>query len=448
MEIQMPCQVETAIDMLEKAGFEGYAVGGCIRDTVMGRKPSDWDIATSATPDEVMEIFKSYKIIPTGIKHGTVTVVIDHFHMQITTFRTDGEYSDNRRPDSVSYAKTLKEDLSRRDFTMNALAYNRKTGIIDYFGGLSDIKQMTIRCVGSPDKRFSEDALRIMRAIRFASVLSMTMDEETHISIHKNRELLKNISAERIASEFNKLILGDYVEKILYEYKDVIGVFIPEILPAFGFDQRNFHHIYDVWGHIVTSIAVAPKLIYVRLAMLFHDIAKPLCLKFDSHGIGHFALHPKMGKEISRQVLHRLKYDNATIKIVGFLVLYHDTPMLPQKTEIKKWLMRYGKALIQLLLEVKIADNLAKNRSFPKRLVEAKECRAVMRKIIKNDECYSLKQLDINGSDLIKAGFSEDKTLGDILNSLLLAVIEEKCENKKEKLLEYAKTIDFNIYGC
>ncbi len=442
MKIEMPKQVEKAIDMLYLSGFEGYIVGGCVRDTVMGKKPSDWDIATSATPDEVLEIFKAFKTIPTGIKHGTVTVVIDHLHMEITTFRTEGTYSDNRHPDCVAYAKTLKEDLSRRDFTMNALAYNHKSGIIDYFGGLSDIKQMTIRCVGDPDKRFSEDALRIMRAIRFASVLSMTMDETTHLSIHKNRELLKNISAERISSEFNKLILGDYVEKILHEYKDVIGVFIPEIIPTFDFDQRNFHHIYDVWGHIVCSVASSPKLIYVRLAMLFHDIAKPQCLKFDNYGIGHFGGHPKKGKEISRQVLRRLKYDNATIKIVGFLVLYHDTPLTPQKADIKHWLSQYGKALVQLLLEVKIADNLAKNRNFPKRLIEAKECRAVLRKIIKNDECYSLKQLDVNGSDLINAGFSEDKTLGNILNNLLTAVIDEKCENKKEKLLEYAKNRD------
>ncbi len=444
MKIDMPSQVEKAIDMLYEKGFEAYIVGGCVRDFVMGRKASDWDITTSATPDEICGVFSDFKTIPTGIKHGTVTVIIEHFHMEITTFRTDGTYSDNRHPDSIAFSKSLKDDLMRRDFTMNALAYNHRSGIIDYFGGLSDIAHMTIRCVGDPEKRFREDALRIMRAIRFASVLSMTPEENTHIAIHKHKELLKNISAERIASEFNKLILGDYVEKILHEYKDVIAVFIPEIVPTFDFDQRNFHHIHDVWGHIVASVASAPKLIYVRLAMFFHDIAKPLCLKFDNYGIGHFSGHPKMGRDISSSVLKRLKYDTATIKIVSFLVLYHDTPMPPTRLEIKKWLMKYGKTMTQLLLEVKIADNLAKNRSFPQRLIEAKEGRATLRKIVKNDECYSLEQLNIKGGDLISAGFPEDKNIGIALNKLLTAVIEEKCKNNKEKLLDLAlKNRDF-----
>ena len=435
----MPVQVEEALTVLNESGFEAYIVGGCVRDSVMGRKPADWDIATSALPDEICTVFKGRKTIPTGAKHGTITVIIDHLHIEITTFRIEGEYSDNRRPNSVTFTKSLKEDLSRRDFTVNALAYSPKTGIIDYFGGLSDIKNMILRCVGDPDKRFAEDALRIMRGIRFASVLSLTMDEDTHLAIHKNRNLLKNISAERIAVEFNKLLLGDYVEKILHEYKDVIAVFIPEIALTFDFDQRNYHHIYDVWGHIVCSIAASPKLIYVRLAMFFHDIAKPQCLKFDSRGIGHFAGHPKMGKEICQTVLRRLKYDNATIKIVSFLILYHDTQISPDKKSVKMWLMNYGIAPVRLLLEVKIADNLAKNRNFPQRLIEAKECRAVMRKIIKNDECFSLGQLAVNGSDLIEAGFAENPRLGVILKNLLTAVIDEKCENTKSALIKLAE---------
>lgn len=437
----MPRQVERALFELSSHGFEAYIVGGCVRDCVMGRKPADWDITTSATPNEICGVFEKFKTILTGLKYGTVTVIIEHFHIEITTFRTDGAYSDNRRPDSVAFSNSLKEDLSRRDFTMNALAYSHETGIIDYFGGLSDIANMTLRCVGDGDKRFREDALRIMRGLRFASTLSLTLDEETHISIHKNRFLLKNIAAERISAEFNKLLLGDYVEKILHEYKDVIAVFIPEIVPTFDFDQRNFHHIYDVWGHIVCAIASAPKLIQIRLALFFHDIAKPQCLKFDSRGIGHFSLHPQKGRDIAESVLRRLKYDKDTIRLVSFLILYHDSPLPPDKIEIKKHLMKYGKAPTQLLLEVKIADNLAKNRSFPKRLIEAKECRAILRKIIKNDECFSLDHLLINGSDLIEAGFPSDKTLGGVLQELLLAVIEGKCENDKESLLSFAKSI-------
>ncbi len=438
MKIDLPLRVEEAIELLEENGFEAYAVGGCVRDCVMGRKPADWDVTTAATPDEICEVFKHFKTVLTGVKHGTVTVIIDGFHIEITAFRKDGIYKDNRHPEKVTFTKNLKEDLSRRDFTMNALAYNPKTGIIDYFGGLSDIENMTLRCVGDPNLRFEEDALRIMRAIRFASVLSLNMDERTHISIHQNKELLKNISSERIASEFNKLLLGDYVEKILHEYKDVIGVFIPEIIPTFDFDQRNYHHTYDVWGHIVCAVASAPKLIYVRLAMFFHDIAKPLCLKFDSRGIGHFAMHPQKGKEIAEAVLKRLKYDSKTIKVVSFLILYHDTALPPDKVTVKKWLMKYGRALMQLLFEVKIADNMAKNRSFPQRLIEAKEGRATLRKIIKNDECYSLEQLNIKGGDLIEAGFPESRKVGEMLDKLLLAVIEEKVQNEKSKLLSLA----------
>ncbi len=441
MEINMPIQVEKAIKMLEENGFEAYIVGGCVRDSIMGKVPSDWDVTTSALPEEICAVFKDTKTILTGIKHGTVTVIIDHFHIEITTFRTDGDYSDNRHPDSVSFTKSLKEDLARRDFTMNALAYNPKTKIIDYFDGLSDISNMIIRCVGNPDARFCEDALRIMRAIRFASALSFTIEEETRLSIHKNRELLKNIAVERVAIEFNKLLLGDYVEKILHEYKDVIAVFIPEIIPTFDFDQRNFHHNLDVWSHIVLSLASSPKLIYVRLAMLFHDIKKPDCLKFDERGIGHFSGHQQMGKDTATAVLKRLKYDSTTIKIVAFLVNYHDTPLPADKFEIKKWLKRYEKTMVQLLFEVKIADNLAKNRNFPSRLVEAKEGRAILRKIIKNGECYSLNQLAVNGNDLIEAGFPKNPQIGDILDKLLLSVIEEKCENKKEELLQLAKEI-------
>ncbi|MBR2916915.1 MAG: CCA tRNA nucleotidyltransferase [Clostridia bacterium] len=439
MEIKMPDEVKTAISSLEERGFEAYIVGGCVRDCIMGKAPSDWDITTSATPEEITDVFKDYKTILTGAKHGTVTAVINHFHIEITTFRTEGSYSDSRHPDYVLFTKSLKEDLSRRDFTMNALAYNEKTGLIDYFGGERDIENMIIRAIGDPDTRFSEDALRIMRAIRFASVLSFTIEEKTRLSIHKNALLLDNIAKERIAVEFNKLLLGDYVEKILHEYKDIIAVFIPEIIPTFDFDQRNFHHHLDVWRHIVLGVSSSPKLIYVRLAMLFHDIEKPSCLKFDSRGIGHFSGHPQKGQDTAEEVLKRLKYDNTTIKIVSFLVRYHDAPLPADKTEIKKWLMKYQKTLVQLLFEVKISDNLAKNRNFPARLVEAKEGRAILRKIITNNECYSLSQLDIKGDDLIKAGFPKSPELGDTLDKLLLSVIEEKCQNKKEELLKLAK---------
>ena len=439
MEITMPNQVAKALMMLDESGFEAYIVGGCVRDSIMGRKPSDWDITTSATPDEICSVFSEFKTVLTGVKHGTVTVIIDHFNMEITTFRTEGGYSDNRRPDYVNFTTNLKDDLSRRDFTMNALAYNPESGIVDMFGGVEDIQNKLLRCVGDADTRFKEDALRIMRGIRFASVLSFEIEEKTRIAIHENKKLLENIAVERISVEFDKLLLGDYVEKILNEYKDVIAVFVPEIIATFNFDQRNYHHIFDVWGHIVAAIAASPKLIYVRLALFFHDIAKPACLKFDSRGMGHFDGHQAEGKELSKQILRRLKYDGVTMKIVPFLVRYHDAPLPPDKTEIKKWLKKYGKTMVQLLYEVKISDNTAKNRNFPARLVEAKEGRAILRKIIKNDECYSLKQLKISGRDLIDAGFPETPALGQTLDKILDAVISGDCENERDALLKFAE---------
>lgn len=442
MEIALPSPVEEAVGILENAGFDAYIVGGCVRDCLMERTPSDWDITTSALPNEIIQAFKNYKTVLTGVKHGTVAVLIDNFIIEITTFRIEGEYSDRRRPDSVKFSKNIVEDLARRDFTVNAVAYSPKRGFVDEFGGIEDIKSKILRCVGNPDLRFEEDALRIMRGIRFASVLSFEIEENTRIAIHRNRELLKDISAERISAEFNKLLMGDYIEKILHEYKDVISVFIPEIIPTFDFDQRNYHHIYDVWGHIVAATSVSPKLIYVRLALFFHDIAKPSCLNFDSRGIGHFAGHQAVGKEMARTILKRLKYDNQTIKIVCFLVQNHDISMPPDKIEIKKWLKKYGKTMVQLLYEVKIADNLAKNRNFPARLIEAKEGRADLRKIIKNDECYSLSQLDINGDDLIELGLSQSTHLGEVLDKLLNAVILGECENKKDSLEDYAKNLE------
>lgn len=440
MKINMPAYVKEVIEKIEKAGFEAFAVGGCVRDFVMGKTPSDWDITTSARPDDILKIFNDFKTVTSGISHGTVAVITNHTAVEITTYRKDGIYSDNRHPDSVIFTNSLSEDLSRRDFTMNALAYSKKSGIIDKFAGISDIENMTVRCVGNPDKRFFEDALRIIRALRFASVLSFNLEEETHQSARRNRNLLLNIAPERILSEFKKLLLGDYVEKILHEYKDIIAVFLPEIVPTFDFDQRNNHHIYDAWGHIVKGIAVSPKLVYVRLAMLFHDIAKPQCLKFDSRGFGHFKGHPALGEKIAVDCLKRLHCDKKTIKIVAFLIRYHDTPLPADKVEIKKWLSRYGVALMRLLFEVKIADNLAKNRSFPQRLIEAKEGRAILRTIIKNDECFSLDRLAVCGDDLINAGFPPGQRLGIILHALLDAVIEEKCKNEKPALLALAES--------
>ena len=281
--IKMPENAKGIIDKLRTCGYDAYAVGGCIRDSIMGKIPYDWDICTSALPEEVLEVLGERNIIENGLKHGTVTVHIDGENYEITTFRTDGQYLDNRHPENVTFVRELKEDLSRRDFTMNSLAYNYSEGLIDIFGGRDDINNSIIRCVGDPDKRFGEDALRILRALRFSSQLGFSIEEKTSASIHKNAELLKNISAERIMSEFTKILMGKNVEDVLMNYKDVIAVFIPEIKPMFGFEQHNPHHVYDVWQHTVKSVACVKNERILRLTAFFH--LKPLQLTVGEKGI-------------------------------------------------------------------------------------------------------------------------------------------------------------------
>lgn len=440
MSILIPNEVEIALNLLYKSGFEAFIVGGCVRDSLLDKPVTDYDITTSALPNDILSVFNGYTTIETGIKHGTITVIINSLLIEITTYRVDGNYLDSRHPEKVNFTSSLEEDLARRDFTINAITYSKVCGIKDFFNGIDDLNNKTIRAIGSPDKRFNEDALRILRALRFASTLNFNIEEGTKISIHKNKDLLNNISKERIASEFTKLICGDNFYNILNEFSDVIAVFIPEITPMIGFNQNTPYHIYDVFTHTLHSMSHVENNPILRLSMLFHDIGKPHCYTEDVKHVGHFYGHAAYSSQITKDVLHRLKFDNDTIYKVYNLVKYHDSNIPCEKKVIKRWLNKFGEETMRNLVLVKKADNLAKAPKFSDRLIAIQKYNELINEIIVSNECFSLKNLAINGNDLIALGIPSGKQIGEYLNILLNAVIDGKCENTKKHLLIFLKT--------
>lgn len=354
-KINMPVGAERIIESLTKHGFEAYAVGGCVRDSLLGYCPKDWDICTSATPEAIKELHS--RTIDTGLKHGTVSVIESDGIYEVTTFRVDGEYSDNRRPDTVEFVTDLKTDLSRRDFTVNAMAYNDEAGVIDYYGGLSDLAERRIKCVGNACDRFDEDALRILRAIRFSSVYGFSIDHDTSEAIHDKAALLQNIAGERIRSELCKtIVFGQRAADVLLEYSDVVSTIIPEIAPCIGFAQNNRFHKYDVYEHMVRAMeAYTGHDLSVKFALLIHDIGKPLCYTEDENG-GHFYGHSVPSHDIAERVTDRLKFDNKTKEEILELVLYHDSVMEPTVRTVKRWLNKVGAERFSQLLDVKMAD--------------------------------------------------------------------------------------------
>ena len=440
--IKMPENAKGIIDKLRTCGYDAYAVGGCIRDSIMGKIPYDWDICTSALPEEVLEVLGERNIIENGLKHGTVTVHIDGENYEITTFRTDGQYLDNRHPENVTFVRELKEDLSRRDFTMNSLAYNYSEGLIDIFGGRDDINNSIIRCVGDPDKRFGEDALRILRALRFSSQLGFSIEEKTSASIHKNAELLKNISAERIMSEFTKILMGKNVEDVLMNYKDVIAVFIPEIKPMFGFEQHNPHHVYDVWQHTVKSVACVKNERILRLTAFFHDIGKPKAFTVDSGGKGHFHGHPEVSDRMADDILKRLKTDNNTIATVRLLIKLHDLRPKADEKNVRRLMYETGKENYPLLMDIKRADALAQNPEMHGYKLEyITQLENIYKQELEKKSAFNLKTLAVNGRDIINTGVRDGRTIGMILEYLLDRVIDGDIENDKQLLLDKAAEI-------
>ena len=442
-KINIPADANELIHTLQNNGHSAYIVGGCVRDSILGRTPHDWDICTSATPSEMLEIFKDKKIIETGLQHGTVTVVVNGEPYECTTFRIDGIYSDNRRPDTVTFTDKLVEDLRRRDFTINAMAYNDEEGLIDPFNGMEDIKYKKISCVGRAEDRFGEDALRILRAIRFAAQLEFTIMPGTDWEIHKQYKNLENISIERINSEFCKIASSDDFCVELLLYKDVFSLFIPELKDMFDFPQNNPWHIWDVFGHTIHAVEYCDSDdLVVRLAVFFHDFGKPHSYQDGEDGIRHFKGHGKVSADMTDSIMKRLRFDNETRNNVVELVYYHDATFEVGKKYVKRWLNKIGEKQFRRLLQVKKADNKAQNLELSSdRIKELSEIEALIDEVLQEDECFSLKDLAVNGKDLIGVGYKSGKELGNTLNKLLQLVIDGDCPNEKEKLLQEAESL-------
>jgi tRNA nucleotidyltransferase (CCA-adding enzyme) len=439
LDITLPMPVARAMSALESCGYEAYAVGGCVRDSLLGRTPNDWDITTNATPEQMKICFGDFRVIETGIKHGTLTVIVDGTQLEITTYRNDGEYLDNRHPVQVTFSKHVEDDLSRRDFTVNAMAYHPQKGLVDLFGGREDLQARLIRCVGDAKTRFCEDGLRILRAIRFASVLDFDIEEDTAKAVHECKNLLSGIAAERVREEFCKLICGRGAVRILREYIDVIAVFLPELSRCVGFDQNTKYHCYDVFEHTLQALALCEGTdLVTRLGVLLHDIGKPLCYTEDEQG-GHFKGHAPVGVEITKEVLTRLRFDNETIRRMALLVEWHDIPLSAEKKRVKRLMQRMSDADILRLLEIKRCDRLAHAKNFQELSPDLALIPSVIEEIRAEDACLSLKTLAIDGADLMALGIPEGKKIGEVLHALLDDVIEERLQNEKNALLQAAK---------
>lgn len=442
--IVLPKVVEYIINTFYNAGYKAYTVGGCVRDSLMGKQPNDWDICTDALPNQVKKVFSMHNIIDTGLKHGTVTLIIDKIPYEITTFRKESTYSDNRKPDSVTFVTSLQEDLSRRDFTVNAIAYNQYEGIIDFFNGQADIQKRIIQTVGNADIRFNEDALRILRAMRFASTLGFSVEEQTGISIHNNKQLLNNISVERIWSEFKQLIMGENFVQVLREFADVISVFIPDIKPMIGFNQNNPMHCYDVWEHTLYALKYADNNLSVRLAVLFHDIGKPSTYFEDERGVGHFYGHNKSGEKITFNALTKLKAETKLKNEVVTLVDFHDRIINPTEKSVKRMIFKIGSPqLFEKYIQIKLCDIKAQNSAvIKKRTNTIEEVIKIYNRLQNgNNIVTTVKDLSINGNDIILLGVEKGKNIGKILNELLNLILENKLENDRKELLKTAQIL-------
>ena len=427
------------IRKLKSNGHQAYLVGGCVRDLLMGREPHDWDICTSALPEQMRECFHECRVIETGLRHGTLTVVVDEQPYEVTTFRIDGVYSDGRRPDSVTFTSDLDEDLARRDFTINAIAMSEDGEIYDPYGGGLDIKSRLIRCVGDPKERFREDALRIMRAARFSCTLDFGIVGKTRQAMihHENRGRLANISAERIATELKKMLSGKHPGEVIRPLVSIFCVFWPEFEPCVGFNQRNIHHLYDVWNHTTVAMdATDTNDVIVRLALLLHDISKPKCFTIDEQGRGHFYGHPPISAAMADDMLRRLKFDNKTRESVVQLIEYHDATLVPSGKHVKRWLNKLGEEQFRRLLSVKMGDAKAHNPKTAQHFInDVIETRKVLEDVLAKEQCFSMKDLAVRGQDILALGVRQGPKVGKILDELLGLVIEGELSNDREMLI-------------
>lgn len=435
IKIQLPEKVNTIIETLQSHGYEAYAVGGCVRDSLLGRTPGDWDITTSAMPEETKTLFSH--TFDTGIEHGTVTVLLDREGFEVTTYRIDGKYEDSRHPSEVTFTRSLKEDLLRRDFTINAMAYNETSGLVDEFGGLKDLKARKIKCVGDAHARFSEDALRILRGVRFAAQLGFEIEEDTREGMRELAPTLANISAERIQVELVKMLTSDRPDLLRDAYElGITKVFLPEFDRMMETTQETPHHMYTVGEHTLHALCnVRPDKI-LRLTMLLHDTGKPALKTVDEEGVAHFKKHAFESEKIAKTVLRRLKFDNDTLRKVTRLVYYHDYRMPEKAVNVRRAMHTIGEDIFPYYLEVRRADVLAQSmyqREDKIRNLDGVEAR--YREIVETGQCVSLKELAISGKDLIEAGMEPGKEIGETLKKMLSLVIEHPELNAKEELL-------------
>jgi len=443
IRIDIPDNAKRILSTLAKAGFEGYVVGGCVRDSILGRRPQDWDITTNASPEQVKALFR--RTVDTGIQHGTVTVMMDREGYEVTTYRIDGEYEDARHPKEVIFTKSLREDLRRRDFTINAMAYNDEAGLVDLFEGLEDIRTGTIRCVGEALERFSEDALRILRAVRFSAQLGYGIEEKTREGIRLIAPNLSKISAERIRTELEKLLVSPHPEYLKEAYElGITAVVLPEFDRCMETQQNHPHHCYSVGEHILQSVMAVPAKKELRLAMLFHDIGKPETLFTDEEGITHFYGHPEVSERMTHEILRRLRFDNDTISVVCRLVRYHDyaTGNPPTMKKTRRAIHLIGEDVFEKLFYVWRADVLAQSTYMrEEKLENQKGWKESYELVKKQEQCVSLRTLKINGSDLIRLGMKPGREIGAVLQALLDDVLETPEHNEETYLADRAKQL-------
>lgn len=441
--MNIPQGPDEILNRLTAAGFQAYAVGGCVRDSLLGTVPGDWDICTSALPEETEACFSDLRVVETGLKHGTVTVIFQGVPYEITTFRSDGNYLDHRRPQQVNFVRTLKEDLLRRDFTINAMAVGLDEEIQDPFGGRQDLTDGIIRCVGDPDTRFTEDALRILRGLRFASWLGFSIAPETAAAMERNKNLLSYVSGERIYKELTGILIGTYAQSVLEQYGGVLAAVLPEIQPSMGFLQRNPFHNRDVWQHTLEALGKSRPDPIVRWALLLHDLGKPDCFTLDDRGIGHFYGHPQRSMELAEQILDRFHGDKKTRDTICLLVRDHDREAPATIKNARRWIAWYGRDNVRLLLEVKRCDCLAhvdtpKTRARYNNLMEMTR---LIRECLETERCFSVRDLPVKGGDVMALGVPAGPQVGRILEGLLDDVLDGACPPEREALLERLKQL-------
>ena len=435
--IRLPAHAARAIEQLEGAGFETWAVGGCVRDSLRGAAPHDWDLCTAARPEQMKAVFAGERVLETGLKHGTLTLLTDGGPLEITTFRADGGYSDGRHPDAVRFVGSVEDDLARRDFTVGAIAWHPVRGLCDPYGGLDDLQDGILRAVGDPDARFTEDGLRILRAVRFASQLGFAVEPQTAAAMRRQVGRLNCVAAERVREELTRMLCGRFVQRALLSYRDVLAAVLPELVPMFDCAQQNPHHLYDVWEHSVRAVGQMPAVPALRWAMLLRDCGKPACKTIDEKGVGHFYGHPKVSREIAERIVQRLRFSGAESARILLLVEQHDRPLGENDKLVRRRLSQIGEARFRDLLAIKKGDAVGQG-THPEDVAWLYGMEQCLDRVLAADACFSLRQLAVNGDDMLALGLS-GPAVGAMLHDLLRAVIDEQADNTRGALLALAR---------